>query len=98
MGKGGSEYFSGGSTAPVFVRNMVPHEFQVELLTAAKRMNPKGSWVLDLFCGTGSLCGAAAELGLGYIGVDIREKIYKGRSNRKLLYNRPELVEDLSEM
>ena len=98
MGKGGSEYFSGGSTAPGFTRNMVPHEFHIELLTAAKKMNPKGTWVLDLFCGTGSMRGAAAELGLNYVGVDIREKIYKGRANRKLLYNRPDLVEDLSEM
>ena len=98
MGKGGSEYFSGGSTAPGFTRNMVPHEFHIELLTAAKKMNPKGTWVLDLFCGTGSMRGAAAELGLDYVGVDIREKIYKGRANRKLLYNRPDLVEDLSEM
>ena len=98
MGKGGSEYFSGGSTAPGFIRNMVPHEFHIQLLTAAKKMNPKGTWVLDLFCGTGSMRGAAAELGLDYAGVDIREKIYKGRANRKLLYNRPDIIEDLSTM
>jgi hypothetical protein len=77
---------------------MVPHEFHVELLTAAKTMNPKGTWVLDLFCGTGSLRSAAAELGFDYAGVDIRDKIYKGRADHKLLYNRPDIVEDLFQM
>ena len=46
-----------------------------EILTAAMKHNtdPRRVYVLDLFAGYGSMRMVAAELKLGYVGVDERD-------------------------
>ena len=52
-----------------------PATYPLRLITAiVGLLSPKGSVVLDPFCGSGTTCVAAARLGRRYIGIDKSEK------------------------
>ena len=54
-----------------------PTEKPIELMkNFISQSTKEGDIVLDMFCGAGSTCIAAKELGLNYVGVEIEKRYY----------------------
>src|ERR1017187_9081699 len=60
--------------------------FPLELPTRCIKLSniPKNSLVLEPFCGSGTTCLAAKNLGMNYIGFEIDENHFKTARNRLL--------------